>query len=163
MEPHLVAAGPGWALALEQSGLGAAMRGSVWLYPAVETLHILGFALLVGSIASFDLRAARAPTVDAVGALAAGLLPFSRAGFALAAPMGLLLFVTEATAYVANPVFLAKMALLALALVNIAWFHARLTRARDGRGAVGALRASALLSVASWAAVLIAGRMIAYV
>ena len=162
MEHHL-AAGPAWALALEQSGLGASMRGSVWLYPAVETLHILGFALLVGSIAAFDLRAARAPTVDAVAALASGLLPFSRAGFALAAPMGLLLFVTEATAYLGNPAFLAKMALLALALLNVAWFHARLTRARAGRGSVGALRASALLSVASWAAVLIAGRLIAYV
>lgn len=162
MEAH-IAAGPAWALALEQSGLGASMRGSVWLYPAVETLHILGFALLVGSIASFDLRAARAPTAEEIRALAAGLLPFSRAGFALAAPMGLLLFVTEATAYVANPAFLAKMGLLALALLNIAWFHVRLTRAREGRGSIGTLRASALFSVASWAAVLIAGRMIAYV
>ena len=163
MEPHHLAEGPAWALALEQSGLGHILRRSFWLYPAVETLHILGFALLVGSIASFDLRAARAPTVDAVRALAAGLLPVSRAGFALAVPMGLLLFTTEATAYLGNPVFLAKMALLALALLNVTWFHARLKRARDGEGSAGALRASALLSLGLWTGVLVAGRMIAYV
>ena len=163
MEAHHTAQGPAWAAAVEQSGLGGLLRDSVWLYPAVETLHIIGFALLVGSVASFDLRAAWAPSVGAVRALAAGLLPVSRAGFALAVPMGLLLFTTEATAYVGNPAFLAKMALLALALANIAWFHTRLTRARDGQGKAGVLRASALLSLGLWVGVLVAGRMIAYV
>ncbi len=47
---HAAAEAPGWLLALEQSGLGRTMRTSFWLYPTVETLHILGFALLVGSI-----------------------------------------------------------------------------------------------------------------
>ena len=125
MEAHHTAQGPAWAAAVEQSGLGGLLRDSVWLYPAVETLHIIGFALAV--------------------------------------PMGLLLFTTEATAYVGNPAFLAKMALLALALANIAWFHARLTRARDGQGTAGVLRASALLSLGLWVGVLVAGRIIAYV
>ena len=43
-------------VSLEQSNLGAAMRESMWLYPAVEILHIFGFILLVGSIIGFDLR-----------------------------------------------------------------------------------------------------------
>ena len=37
-----------WLVALEQSGLGATMRQSLMVYPLVEILHILGFALLVG-------------------------------------------------------------------------------------------------------------------
>ena len=42
--------------ALEASGLGQAMRQWLWLYPAVETVHIVGIALLFGSIAVLDLR-----------------------------------------------------------------------------------------------------------
>ena len=142
------------------------MRGSIWLYPAVECLHILGFALLVGAIAAFDLRTLRAaePFAAAEG-LAPQLLPVARAGFALAAPMGLLLFATEATAYVRNPAFLAKLALVALALVNVAWFHARLAVVRRGerRATTGVLRLGAGLSLALWVATLLAGRLIAYV
>jgi hypothetical protein len=164
LEHH--AAGPAWAAAIERSALGETMCGSIWLYPAVECLHILGFALLVGAIAAFDLRTLRAaePFAMAEG-LAPQLLPVARAGFALAAPMGLLLFATEATAYVGNPAFRAKLALVALALANIAWFHARLAVARRGEpgAAGGMLRLGAGLSLALWIGVLLAGRLIAYV
>jgi hypothetical protein len=33
-----------------------AMRGSVWMYPIVEVLHIVGFVILVGAVFMFDLR-----------------------------------------------------------------------------------------------------------
>lgn len=146
MEGH-AAAGPAWAAALEASGLGRAMRQSLFLYPTVEVLHILGFALLVGAIVTYDLRlvAGREPPPLAQRVAAAGL--------ALAAPAGLLLFVTEATAYVHNPVFLAKLALIALALVNIALFHSRLTAGRLAGAA----------SLALWVGALTCGRLIAYV
>ena len=42
--------------AIEASALGQAMRQSLYLYPAVETVHIVGLALLFGSIAVLDLR-----------------------------------------------------------------------------------------------------------
>ena len=42
--------------AIEMSALGQAMRQWLWLYPAVETVHLVGVALLFGSIAVFDLR-----------------------------------------------------------------------------------------------------------
>jgi hypothetical protein len=161
---HHGAAGPAWAALIERSGLGEALRGSTWLYPAVECLHIVGFALLVGAIASFDLRTLRAAEpVAAADGLAGQVLPVARAGFALAVPMGLLLFATEATAYVANPAFLAKLALVGLALANVAWFHARLATTRRGGGGAGALRLGAGLSLALWVGVLLAGRLIAYV
>lgn len=157
--------GPAWAALIEHSALGATMRGSIWLYPAVECLHIVGFALLVGAIVSFDVRSLGARSLDAVETLAVQLLPIARTGFALAVPMGLLLFATEATAYVANPAFLTKLALIALALANIAWFHHRLRAAAGTFGVIGLgrLRLSAGLSLALWIAVLLAGRLIAYV
>ena len=45
--------------ALEQSGLGAAARGSAWLYPLANLAHVLGAALLVGAIATFDVQLLR--------------------------------------------------------------------------------------------------------
>ncbi len=164
MEHHGGAAGPAWAALIEHSVLGEALRGSTWLYPAVECLHIVGFALLVGAIASFDLRTLRAAeSLAAADGLAGQELPVARAGFALAAPMGLLLFATEATAYVANPAFLAKLALVGLALANVAWFHARLASAKRRGGDAAALRLGASLSLLLWVGVLLAGRLIAYV
>jgi hypothetical protein len=79
--------------------------------------------------------------------------------------MGLLLFTTEATAYIGNPAFLAKLALVALALANVAWFHTRLAAARRGerRATTGVLRLGAGLSLVLWVGTLLAGRLIAYV
>ena len=158
-------AGPAWAALLEQSALGSQLRGSIWLYPAVECLHIVGFAVLVGSIVSFDVRSLRASSVQAVEIVAAQLLPIARTGFALAVPMGVLLFITEATAYVANPAFIMKLVLIALALANIVWFHHRLKVASDTFGVIGLsrLQLSAGLSLVLWIGVLLAGRLIAYV
>ena len=157
---HGLADAPGWLAALQRSALAQALRGSLWLYPAVETLHIVGLALLVGAIAVFDARVVRAgPGLDLDG-WARGVLPLARAGFALAVAMGLLLFTAEATAYAANPAFRAKLVLIALALANIAMFH--LLARRVGRPTVP-LRATAAASLALWLLVLVCGRLIAYV
>lgn len=43
----------GW---LEATPLALAMRSSLWLYPIVEIFHIVGFTILVGAVALFDLR-----------------------------------------------------------------------------------------------------------
>ena len=45
--------------ALEQSGLGVLARGSAWLYPLANLAHVLGAALLVGAIATFDVQLLR--------------------------------------------------------------------------------------------------------
>lgn len=165
MEHH--AAGTGLFAALEQSGLGHTLRSSLWLYPAVETLHIVGFALLVGSIVTFDVRVLGAGRGFDVEGWAGRVLPITIAGFVLAATMGALLFSVEATAYVRNPMFLAKLALIALALGNIAWFHwgpyRWLRMVGPGGEPPGALKVSALISLLLWLAVLTCGRLIAYV
>ena len=55
---HVMDAGGGTTAlaAIERSALATAMRQELWLYPAVEILHIVGFVILVGSIAMLDLR-----------------------------------------------------------------------------------------------------------
>ena len=50
------AVGPAWLVWLEGSAVAMAMRQWVWLYPIVEIVHIIGFVILVGAAAMFDLR-----------------------------------------------------------------------------------------------------------
>ena len=92
--------------ALEASGLGRAMREWLWLYPAVEIIHILGFVLLAGSVAMFDLRVLGLSRGIPVPALARHLLPWTLGSLALVVPSGLLMFAAHASDFITNLVFI---------------------------------------------------------
>ncbi len=152
--------------ALRATALSTTLRESRWLYPAVETAHLLGIALLVGSAAAFDLRLLGASRRLPVAAAARHLLPCAWAGFAAAGLSGALLFAAEPVDTAANPAFQVKLALLAAAGLNAAGFHRGPYRraAAWGDGAPPrAARLAAAASLALWAAVVAAGRLIAYV
>src|SRR5438046_10409713 len=100
------------------------MRSSPALYPAVEILHILGFVVLVGWMLALDLRLLGLGRAIPIQPMARLLLPLSRFGFLLAISMGFLLFSADASHVVRNPVFQAKLLLIALALVTVVIAHA---------------------------------------
>ncbi len=157
--------GPAIFAWLEASGVGVAMRQSPMLYPLVETLHIIGFAILIGAIIAFDLRVLGLGRLLPIERVAQHLLPIALGGFALAAPMGVLLFSTEATSIGQNPAFLTKMSLLVLAGVNAALFHLVPWRraAEWGHGvAPPTAKLGAVLSIGLWIGVVCGGRLIAY-
>ncbi|VXC27653.1 DUF6644 family protein [Massilia sp. 9I] len=144
--------------------LAQAMREHAWLYPAVETLHIVGFAVLVGAVAMFDLRVLGFGRQLPVKALARHLLPWSAGSILLVLPTGLLLFVVDPAALLANRVFLLKLALILLAGLNALAFHAGPYRQADAWAQRAPIRASlhALLSLGLWIAVIACGRLLAY-
>lgn len=156
--------GPAIFLALQESALGHAMRGSPALYPAVEVLHIIGFVVLVGSVLALDLRVLGWGRAIPIQPMAQLLLPLSRFGFLLAIGMGFLLFSADASHVVRNPAFQAKLLLIAAALVNIVIAHAGPWRriALWGTDAPRGARVTALVSVLLWLGVVCAGRLIAY-
>lgn len=142
---------------LHQSGLAGAIRNSLWLYPAVNALHVLGIALLFGAIVTADLRVlGRSPALP-VSALLDHTLPLAWTGFGIAVLSGALLFSADARELVGNAVFLAKLGAVALAGANALAFH---LLERSGRHA--ALPAVALLSLALWTLAIVLGRWIAY-
>lgn len=158
--------GPAWALGIEHSAIGQAMRGGVYLYPAVETVHILGFATLIGAILVLDLRLLGVGRGLPPMALARLAVPVAAAGLGTAIATGSLLFVTEAAAYVRNPVFLIKQGLILLGLANVAVFHWRLKpilASWDGEAPPPrAVRQVGVASAAVWIGAAICGRLIAY-
>ena len=162
---------PGGPLAaLEASGLGQAMRQWLWLYPAVETVHIIGIALLFGSIAVLDLRLLGVIKKVPVRALASQVLPWSIGAFVLIVPSGLLMFVAHATDFISSPVFAVKFCLIMAALLNAGLFHAITFRTADvwdtqemrNLPPPPSARLAGGLSLALWASVIACGRLLAY-
>ncbi len=129
-----------------------------WAYPALEVVHIVGIALLVGNLVLFELRVwglGRALPLQPLARLA---LPLALAGFGLIGASGLLMFAGQPQELLASRSFVLKMALVMLAGLNAAAFHAR--------GSLDRLDATARLqtvaSLGLWLAVMICGRWIAY-
>jgi hypothetical protein len=150
-----------WLGALENLPAIVALRESTLAYPLVNALHIVGVALLFGAIVPLDLRLVgwrrEAAAVDGLSRL---LLPVAVFGFLLAASAGLLLFATDARAYAASPLFLAKILLIALALANVLWL-----RRTDWRHAAWSSRTVAAAGIASillWLSVIVLGRLVGY-
>jgi hypothetical protein len=140
---------------------GVALSSPV--YAAVSALHIIGIALLVGGIILVDLRLAG--LLQRLDIEAMALLRLSaRIGAALAVGTGLLLVSARPAEYLANPVFLAKMAVVAAALANAAVFEA-MARRRPLGELVGTAyaRLAGIASLALWPVVVGLGRWIAFV
>ncbi len=93
MEGH---AGPGWAAALEASGLGVLMRESAVLYPLANIAHILGLVLFAGSILLLDLRLLGSARSLPALAVARALTPLMLFGLAVQIASGVLLFSADA-------------------------------------------------------------------
>lgn len=144
------------ALALEAMPLAQFLKASRWVYPLVNTGHILGIALLLGAVVPMDLKLLGLRAGPGWPDAVALLRPVAAAGLTLAVGCGVLLFVTQASDYVPNLWFRAKIALVTLAILNVA-FHLRLAGLSPARR-----RAIALVSLTLWPAALLCGRMIAY-
>src|SRR5215831_18774914 len=146
--------------ALEQSSLGAAARGSAWLYPLANLSHVLGAALLVGAIATFDIQVLR--HARNVGAIARAVTPVAAFGLALQVASGTVLLAADAMPVVVNPAFQFKMAMFALGLINVAVFRWRFGGGLKADGPLDGATSLAAVSLTSWLLVLLAGRFIAY-
>jgi hypothetical protein len=155
---------PAWAAALEASAWALFVRDSTWIYPLANLVHLLGLTLLVGPIAVLDLRLLGVARRIEVPALSRLLTPIAMAGLVLSLASGSILFVADAGALVTNPVFLVKMSLLALGVLNAIAFRLTCQRQLDrweGRATLsGRLQAAA--SIAIWLATATSGRLIAY-
>lgn len=147
---------------LEASALGEAARGAGKGYAIVNTLHVLGAALVVGGIAVFDGLVLLRRGADAVGAGAVAI-PLAGLGLVLQVTTGVALFSADARALGVNPAFLAKLGLIALGLANLALLHARFGPGWRGGFPAAQARPYAAVSLAAWVLALAAGRMIAYV
>jgi uncharacterized protein DUF6644 len=119
-----------------------------WLFPVIQSVHLMGIALLVGTIVLIDLHLLglalrRYPVAE----IKLRFSRWKRAGFAIMMITGPILFASDVSRYIHNPAFLVKMAFLVAAL---------LLQFVEKRGKVGAA-----VSIALWSCVVLGGRAIA--
>jgi hypothetical protein len=153
---------------LEESFLGHLMRDTgLWTYAFVNLLHIVGIAILFGSILILDLRLLGLWPRVPLDALSVPVVPLAGIGFAVAVTTGVLLLATKATEYFGNPFLYIKIPVIALGGLNILLTHHsaawKAHRIRDlSAGEISSLARMGGISLACWLTVLVAGRMIAY-
>jgi hypothetical protein len=157
---------PAIFVALEQSGFAAAIRQSIWIYPFANVGHIVFLTIFAGAIAIMDVRliggfAATHPA--AVIERARRVVILALCGLAFT---GFLLFSAEASHVVVNPVFLAKLGLIAAGIVNVTIYQfgvrAEVLKLAPNTPMPPAARRAAYTSIAIWILVAACGRTIAY-
>ena len=152
---------------IEYSGFGTTIAESTWMFPTLETLHVISLVTVLGTIFVMDLRMLGwTSNKFAVTATAKDTLPWTWGAFVFAAITGTLLFVSKASSYVANPYFLWKMSMMALAGLNMMYFHFITWRTvehwdRDA-SMPAAVKVAAALSIVFWIAVVFFGRAIGF-
>lgn len=129
-----------------------------WAYPALEVVHIVGIALLLGNLVLLELRVWGAAPALPLRPLARLSLTLVVLGFALIGASGLTMFASQPAELLSNSSFLWKMGVIACAGANAALFHARGGLAR----ADGIARLQTALSLGLWLGAIILGRWIAY-
>ena len=154
-----------YLLWLEATGLSTWLRESISLlaFPLVLVLHTVGMGFVAGTNAAIDLR---------ILGVASGvpLKPMERffpvmwAAFALSAASGVLLLIAYPAKALTNPLFYVKLLLIGLAVGTAPLLRKSVFRDPGlDRGLVSKRgRVLAIISLLLWAAVITAGRFLAY-
>jgi hypothetical protein len=152
---------------VEATPVAVFVRESLWAFPILVAIHIMGLILSVGMVIWFDLRLlgvnmCRVP----VSITYRRIMPWAAGGFLVMVASGGLLWSGSATSAYANPYFRAKLAALLLASINAGVYHGHVERSiNQWDTAVRTptpARMAGLLSIALWSVVIVAGRLVAY-
>jgi hypothetical protein len=152
---------------LQSSALARAISEDEILFPWIESVHVLAIVLVVGTIAIVDLRLIGVASLNrAADRLMREILPLTWGAFVVAAITGSLMFSSNARTYAHNFFFQGKVALLALAGLNMGLFHFvganDIQRWGATRQTPLAAKAASAASLVIWAAVVAFGRWIGF-
>ena len=151
---------------LQSTALSHAIVSSLWVWPAAETLHFIGLALVIGIVGFFDLRLAGAFRGVSIRA-ARELMPFAVFGLALNLVTGVTFLVGHPEQYAHNIAWWFKVASLAVAGLNAAVFEStvgsRVAELDAGADTPALAKAIGIISILAWFSVLVWGRMLPFI
>jgi hypothetical protein len=147
----------------ENTAAGHAIRDSLWLFPVIESFHLLALALIGGAVLLVDLRMLgiglrRQP----VAQLARDAQPWLAGALVVMLSTGILLFTSEAIKCYYSSAFWTKMYFLFPALLFTFTVRRRVSVAEEGSVRPVLTKLVALVSVSLWTVVAAAGRWIGF-
>lgn len=147
----------------ERSWIGEGIRESRWLFPAIESVHLLGLVVLGGSVLVVNLSLLGL----GLGRRSAAQLwhdtwPWFAGSLIIMLSSGFLLFMSEAVKLYYHQAFWVKMIALLLSLVFTATVQRRTALADPERVTLLWSRAVGLVSLLLWFVVGAAGRWIGF-
>jgi len=148
---------------MEQSALGIWVSSSPAGYYIMLAFHAVGLAMLVGSVTVIDIRLlgfVRGINEKAM----TGLVKFAWWGLLINAVSGVALFFSEANKAFYSWAFRIKIALMVCGVISTLILNKTvlLPVSSHTTDIKGSAKAQACLSLVLWAAVIITGRMMAY-
>jgi hypothetical protein len=152
---------------IHETAFATAIRESSYLFPWIESVHVLALTIVVGSIAVVDLRLLGVTSMTrSVASLAAEVLPVTWLAFAAAVMTGASLFASHAIGYAENLEFRMKMLLLVFAGMNMMSFHWVMRRATVDWDESGVApwqgRVAGSISLLLWIGIVAFGRWIGF-
>lgn len=147
----------------EQGFLGEAIRDSKWLFPVIESCHLLGLAVIGGASLLVNLRLlgfgiARQPAAQ----LWRDTRPWLLASLTVMIISGLLLFTSEATKLYYHDAFWVKMSSLLLSIVFTFTAVRKVALAAPERVSPAWSKLVAVISIVLWSGVGMGGRWIGF-
>ena len=149
--------------AIEQWPYARFLRTNFYAYPLVNALHILSIGALLTSVGLMHLRLAGFAQSLPATAFVGLLRRVAMGAFGLALLTGLSLFTVKAGDYADSPLFLTKLTLIAVAVLNFGLFSVIEARVPPGLERPVSLKVMTVLSIGLWLAVLFCGRMLGFV
>jgi hypothetical protein len=147
------------AQSIEASALGQTIRESTWLFPAIESTHLLALALLGGSVLILSLSVLGIGLTTAPAELYKSAHRYMNCAVIVLLITGVLLAISEPVKLYGRQAFWVKMISLAIALiVTYGAFNPLVKRGASG----SAIRVVTALNMAAWLMVAMAGRWIGF-
>lgn len=148
---------------VEATQLGDTIRESLWLFPAIEAVHLIGLAVIAGAVLVVDMRLCgvglrRQP----VAQLAADVQPWLIGSLIVMLTTGSLLFTSEAIKCYYSAAFWWKMTSLSLAIGFTFTVRRKVAAADEARVGPRWSRLVGLASLALWSGVGVGGRLIGF-
>jgi hypothetical protein len=136
------------------------LNNNEWSFPLLEIIHIVGFAIAIGSIFMVDLRLIGIGMKRQLSSqLAKDLGPWTLGGLAAVLISGPLIFTSDPNLYLNNFSFQFKIVALLVAILYQYTLHRKVAMS-DPSPVVGAL--VGIFSVALWVSVVAGGLFIAF-
>lgn len=137
------------------------LNANEWAFPLTEIFHLIGFALLIGTIAIVDLRLMGLGMKRQTAAeVLRDTAPWTLAGLVIVLISGPMIFLSDPALYIYNRAFQYKVTALVLAMI-LNWTIHRKVALSPNPGTMGAVVGG--VSLALWASLIVAGIFIAFI